>query len=66
MAEITKDMTINQVIRKYPGTIGVFNRFNVDSCCGGSETLERAAARDHAPLDELLRALNEKASDRKA
>ncbi len=59
---ITGDMTINRVIELYPQTIGVFNRFNVDSCCGGSETLERAAARDGADLERLLEALRERAT----
>ena len=58
---ITKEMTINRVIELYPQTIGVFNRFNVDSCCGGSEMLERAAARDGADLERLLEALREQA-----
>ena len=60
MKEITGEMTINQVIKLYPNTIGVFNRFNVDSCCGGSSTLAKASARDGADLAELLKVLNEK------
>lgn len=56
---ITKDLIINDCIKKYPDTIGVFNKFNIDSCCGGAVSLEEAAKRDKANLEELLKVLNE-------
>lgn len=55
---ITKDLIINDCIKKYPDTIGVFNKFNIDSCCGGAVSLEEAAKRDKANLEELLKMLN--------
>ncbi len=61
-APITKDMIINDVIKLYPDTIGVFNRFNVDSCCGGGYSIEQTATRDGADVPALLSALNEVAS----
>ncbi len=57
--KITKDMVVNDAIKEYPGTIGVFTHFNIDSCCGGAATIEDSAKRDNAPLDELIEALNE-------
>ena len=59
MSDITKDMVVNDVIKDHPDTIGVFSRFNIDSCCGGAATIEASAARDNAPLEELMKALNE-------
>ncbi len=61
-AKITKDLVVNDCIKLYPKTIGVFSQFKIDSCCGGAVSIEAAAARDGAPLDELLRVLNETAS----
>ena len=58
MSDITKDMVVNDVIKDHPDTIGVFSRFNIDSCCGGAATIEASAARDNAPLEELIEALN--------
>ena len=57
--KVTKELVVNDCIRLYPGTIGVFTRFNIDSCCGGAVSIEDAAKRDGAPLDALLTALNE-------
>ena len=63
MAEIviTPDMTLNDVIRKCPATIGVFNRFNIDSCCGGARPLRDMAAQDKVNLDAFMQALKDAA-----
>ena len=55
--KITGEMSLNEVIKKYPNTIGVFNRFNVDSCCGGARTLRATAYEDKIDLDKLIEAL---------
>ena len=57
--DITKDMIINDVIKKYPQTISVFNRFGVDACCGGGQGIERTATADGINIVALLDALNE-------
>ena len=56
---ITKDMTINDVIKKHPQTIAVFNKFRVDSCCGGGQAIEKTAMVDGVDVEGLLQALNE-------
>ncbi len=56
---ITKDMVINEVISKYPQTIAVFNKFNVDACCGGGQSIEKTAKADRVDVEVLLKALNE-------
>ncbi|MHB8173095.1 MAG: DUF542 domain-containing protein [Nitrospirota bacterium] len=59
--EITPEMSLNEIIRKYPNTMGVFNRFNVDSCCGGARSLKKVAEEDKLNLRELIDALREAA-----
>jgi regulator of cell morphogenesis and NO signaling len=54
---IPETMTLNDAIRLHPESVAVFNQFGLDACCGGAATIAEAAARDGAPLDELLRAL---------
>lgn len=59
--KVTKEMIVNDCIRLHPNTIGVFTRFKIDSCCGGAVSIEDAATRDGARLDELMTAINEAA-----
>lgn len=58
---ITEDMTLNEVIRKYPATIGVFNRCNVDSCCGGARTIRAMAEEDRVDVRAFIKSLEEAA-----
>lgn len=58
---ITRDMIINDVIKKYPRTIKVFNEYKVDSCCGGGAPIETTAKRDGVDVEGLLKALNDAA-----
>lgn len=55
---ITKDMIINDVIQKYPKTIGIFKDFGVDSCCGGGFSIEKTAAMSGGDMKKLLEKLN--------
>lgn len=57
MPGITKEMTVNQVLKLFPKSVGVFSKFNIDACCGGNRSLEQAAKEDKAVLDELMTAL---------
>jgi len=59
METITRNMIINDVIKKYPQTIKVFNDYKVDSCCGGGAPIETTAKRDRIDVEVLLKALNE-------
>ena len=49
--------SVNDVISRYPATIHVFNKFGLDSCCGGAAPIVDAARRDGADLDALLEEL---------
>jgi regulator of cell morphogenesis and NO signaling len=55
---ITKDMIINDVIKKYPKTITVFSNYKVDSCCGGGFSIGKTAGMAGIDMDSLLKALN--------
>ncbi len=59
--KITKDLVVNDCIKLYPNTIGIFTKFNIDSCCGGAASIEDAARRDGAELETLLKDLNQAA-----
>jgi iron-sulfur cluster repair protein YtfE (RIC family) len=54
---IDADLTVNEAIRRFPVTVGVFNDFGIDACCGGAASLAAAAARDGADPAALLAAV---------
>lgn len=58
METVTKDMIINDIIKRYPETIAVFNAHRVDSCCGGGVSIEKTATRDGVNVESLIKALN--------
>lgn len=60
---ITKNMIINDVIKKYPKTITVFSKFKVDSCCGGAASIEKTAGMSGVDINPLLAELNKVASE---
>ena len=55
--DIDATAIVNDVLRRYPSTVGVFNTFGIDACCGGAASLAEAAERDGAELGTLLDAL---------
>ena len=60
-AKISREMSINHVLKLYPQVMGVFNTFGMDSCCGGARSLRTAAGEDGADINELLKALRQTA-----
>ena len=56
---ISAEMAINDIIKAYPQVIGVFNTFNIDSCCGGADSLRVGAEKVGADVTAVLEALNE-------
>mgnify|MGYP001601244980 CR=1 FL=1 len=61
MAEITKDMTFLEVMRKSPEVVKVLGSFNLGcvGCMGAQhETLEQGAMAHGLEVEELLTALN--------
>ncbi len=55
--ELPADLTVNEVIRLWPDTVAIFNRFGIDACCGGAVTVRIAALRDGADPGALEAAL---------
>jgi regulator of cell morphogenesis and NO signaling len=51
---IHEQMTVNEAVRLYPATVGVFNDHAIDACCGGAAPIREAALRDGADPDAVL------------
>lgn len=61
---ITKDMTITEIVSKYPKTVEVFQRYGM-GCFGWMasryENLEQGAQAHGIDVDQMLKDLNESA-----
>lgn len=57
---IDGQMTLNEIVARYPQTLEVFQLFGMDTCCGGALPLVVAAAHHNRDLPTLLAALNER------
>jgi regulator of cell morphogenesis and NO signaling len=60
---IDPNWSINELLRRHPETVGVFNAFGIDSCCGGGAALFEAAYRDGADPEALLHELRRAVAD---
>jgi regulator of cell morphogenesis and NO signaling len=49
--------TLNAIVARYPATLAVFQRFGLDTCCGGSLPLATAVAHHGLDLQAVLAAL---------
>jgi len=62
--EITKEMTIGEVVRQFPGTVEVFNRYGM-GCLGCPatqfENVEQGAIVHGIDVEQLVKDLNEAA-----
>ena len=57
LTQLDPTLTINEIVALYPATIPVFNRFGMDTCCGGGIPIESAAHRDGIDVEVVMAAL---------
>lgn len=60
---IDPNWSVNEILQRHPETVGVFNTFGIDSCCGGGASLFEAAYRDGADPEVLLQELRRAVGD---
>ena len=63
---ITKDMTLADVVKAYPNTIGFLNGLHLDYCCGGHDPIATAVREKGLDVDKFLAELNQAASRKAA
>lgn len=54
---VMTDKTVRELALQKPGAAAVFEKFGIDYCCGGKQTLEQACHSAGIPLDGVLGAL---------
>jgi hypothetical protein len=56
---ITKDMIVKDVTKRWPQTVNVFGNHKLDFCCGGAHSIEQTAnARGCHDIEALIKDLN--------
>ncbi len=55
---ITKEMTLADVVKEHPNTIGFLNGLHLDYCCGGHDPIAQAIAAKGMDVDQFLADLN--------
>lgn len=49
--------TVKEIALEMPASVGVFERFGIDYCCGGEKRLEDACQAAGQPVEEVVRSL---------
>jgi regulator of cell morphogenesis and NO signaling len=57
MPAFTADMTLNEITLAQPRAVEVFDRYGLDSCCGGAKPLALVCERHGLDLEAVLRDL---------
>jgi len=59
---ITQEHKIVDIVKESLGTADVFDKYNIDFCCGGDKPIEKACREKGVDSEQLVRELNEKLS----
>lgn len=54
---INPEHSLNAIVAAYPYTLPIFQRWGLDTCCGGAVPLRIAAEHHNLDLSQLLTAL---------
>lgn len=55
--EITKELTLNQVVDAYPAALKILGDLGLDTCCGGWEPIGEAAEHKGIDWNKVVEAL---------
>lgn len=51
-------LTLGEIVSKYPNIVPVLNRYKLDYCCGGNDTLEKAIIKAGLDKETMINELN--------
>jgi iron-sulfur cluster repair protein YtfE (RIC family) len=53
-AQLSGDLTLNEITSAVPSALEVFGRYGLDSCCGGAKTLALVCEKHGLDLEQVL------------
>jgi len=62
---LDKKMTLGDIVLAYPNTINVMNKYKIDYCCNGHETLALAIDKNEQKEEKIISDLQEAMTDQK-
>ena len=57
--DISWDMTVNEIVKKYPRSLAVFKAFGIDTCCGGGQALGAVIVKHELQDAQVFEALRD-------
>lgn len=60
---ITPEMTVNEIVQRYPATLPVLTELGIDTCCGGEHALVRVAQKHRLDLLMILQRVTDAATE---
>ena len=63
---IAPELSVDEIIARWPRTIGIMNDLGLDTCCGAWMPLRRAARDAGVPLADLLARLDQAVAELEA
>lgn len=59
-----EQLSLNEIVLRYPGSRSVFETFHLDYCCGGKQTLEHACKKKNIAIADIEAALEKQANQK--
>ncbi len=60
-----EEMSIGDIVSTYPQSTQVFNKHDIDYCCGGKKTLGEVCLKNGLPIQSIIDEINKSVSDNK-
>ena len=51
------DLSVNEILRRWPSAVAALNAYGLDTCCGGALSLADSAAEAGVPVTALVEAV---------
>lgn len=55
---ITKNMSLANIVKEFPGSVDIFNKYKLDYCCGGKVLLQDALVESKIDAEDFMENLN--------
>jgi regulator of cell morphogenesis and NO signaling len=58
LPRVDPQSTVEEIARRFPAALPVFDKYKIDLCCGGRHALAFVATKHQIPLESILKELD--------